>query len=223
MDTIFCIDIGSNSVRAALVKCGTAQYKLSKVTKLSEGLSNSGALCGEAMQRTLGAIKEYALAAQSLGIKPYIFGTEALRSASNGREFADLVEQSIGASVKVLSPFEEAQAGFLGAVHSLKDGEYTVIDLGGASTEIVKGRCKNIDKFISLPIGVVMLYDKCSRDKKLLDSITDNILDGLKFGLSGKCILIGGTALSLAAIDLNLTKYQPKSVNRHILTLKRLE
>ncbi|MDD4003187.1 MAG: hypothetical protein PHE12_03240, partial [Clostridia bacterium] len=85
------------------------------------------------------------------------------------------------------------------------------------------GRCKIIDNFISLPIGVVMLYEKCSRDKKLLDSITDNILDGLKFGLSGKCILIGGTALSLAAIDLNLTKYQPKSVDRHILTLKRLE
>lgn len=222
MDTIFCIDIGSNSVRAALVSRGEAQYKLSRITKLSEGLSGSGALSDSAMRRTLEAIKEYALMAKDLGIKPCIFGTEAFRRAVNGREFADLIEKSVGTGVKILSPFEEAQAGYSGAVKGLKGGGFTVIDLGGASTEIVKGG-ENVEDYISLPVGVVVLYDKCGRDKKLLDSFFDSVIKGLKFGLSGKCVLIGGTAQSLAAIDLDLTQYQPQKVNRHILTLKRLK
>lgn len=69
----------------------------------------------------------------------------------------------------------------------------------------------------------MVLYDKCGRDKKLLDGFLDSVIKGLKFGLSGKCVFIGGTAQSLAAIDLDLTEYQPQKVNRHILTLKRLK
>ena len=56
---ISAIDIGSNSVRLALVSDGKTLYKRIRTTRLGEGLSFSGSMKDEAIERTALAVADF--------------------------------------------------------------------------------------------------------------------------------------------------------------------
>src|SRR5205807_2919500 len=80
--------------------------------------------------------------------------TEAVRRASDGRTFARQAAQVIGAPVRIISGKREAELSFLGAAsrHASRR-EWVLADLGGASTEVVIARGKNMVRSASLEIG----------------------------------------------------------------------
>ena len=59
MDTIYGIDIGSNSVRLVKIKNGKTMYKVTDTTQVSQDLSKNGFLLREAMDRTLSAVANF--------------------------------------------------------------------------------------------------------------------------------------------------------------------
>lgn len=222
MDTIFIIDVGSNSVRLAKIKDGKTQYKLTEITRLSEELSKNGYIKSTAAKRTLDAIKKFAdISAKEQG-KLFIFGTEAMRKATNGKDFAEEIYLSCGVSIDIIKGEQEAVAGYYGAGGLIQNG-ITVIDVGGASTEIVCGNKNDIKYCNSIKTGVVQLFDSCKKDKaKLVKHIRDK-LSGVKIDYFEKCICIGGTAGSVAAVDLQLETYDSLKTDGHFIPLKRLE
>lgn len=189
------IDIGSNSVR--LMTEG-AKDKLIRSTQLSEGLSLTGRLNIDAMTRTAEAVREfYGRAIDKGAVKVYVFATEAVRSAANGGEFLDLMKEC-GISVDILSPEREAEAGFVGA--SL-GGRAAVIDIGGASTEIIIGCGRCIVFSQSLALGVVKLRDLFGQDSLKIKDYTDNAVRGIgTLPPIDYAVAIGGTASTVAAI-----------------------
>ena len=105
---------------------------------------------------------------------------------------------------------EEAEIGFLGALGN-KDG--AIIDIGGASTEIVVKEKGKIVYKKSVDIGVVRLKDACGRDKQALT--TRALLEVEKFGQVPTTLPfygIGGTATTLAAQYLGLETYQSDKI-----------
>ena len=158
MDAV--IDIGSNSVRLALDRGESVNPKLINTTCLADGLAKTGRLSNEAMSRTLAAIVEFASKArEERADNIYIFATEAMRSATNGGEFRSAVEKAVSLPVRVISGDAEARLGLLGAISPDTHDEITVIDIGGASVEVVRGDEKKLTYARSLPLGVVRLRD----------------------------------------------------------------
>ncbi|MBO4323420.1 MAG: hypothetical protein J5836_02040, partial [Clostridia bacterium] len=128
------LDVGSNSVRALVYSDGKIIYTGLITSRLGEGIADSGKLSAEAMMRNRNAILTLRDKCLSFGAdEPFVFATEAVRSADNGEEFVALLKAD-GVDVEVISGEEEGELSLLGALGG-KDGG--VIDIGGASTEIV--------------------------------------------------------------------------------------
>ncbi len=215
---ISVIDVGSNSVRLMLMADGKTLYKQLETTRLSEGLALGGSLRPEAIERTARAVQMFAAAAELNGAgTPRVFATAAVRSSKNGGEFVGRVKELTGIDVDVLSGEEEAACGIAGA---LSGGDGGVIDLGGASTEIIVQKGGKTVYSKSVNVGTVRLFDRAGRDRaKLREEIAARIAEYGDLSLEGCAVYgIGGTATSLAALFLGLEKYDPAAVDGTVLT-----
>ena len=219
---ISAIDVGSNSVRLMVMADGKTLYKQTDTTRLGEGLAASGRLLPEAIERTARSVQLFAAAAELNGAgTPYVFATAAVRSAVNGGDFVKRVKQLTGIDVDVIGGEEEAACGLAGALRGRDGG---MVDLGGASTEIIvqKGGKKVYSK--SVDIGTVRLYDLAGQDRQALQNVIDRKLaecgapDLSAVDMYG----VGGTATSLAAIFHGLEPYDPKVVDGTFLSAQWL-
>ena len=216
------IDIGSNSVRLMLVANGKVLYKRLNTTRLGEGLASSPLLKREAIERTANAVAAFYQTAREENAKStYAFATAAVRTAENGGEFIERVKTLCGLNVEVVAGEKEAELGILGA---LGKGDGAVIDMGGASCEIaIKSNGKIVYKK-SVDIGVVRLKDTCGTDKTKLIQAAMRAAE--KYGAipNVKAVhAIGGTATTLGALVLGLTKYDGETVTGTEITVQELE
>lgn len=212
------IDIGSNSVRLLY-----NNKKYINVTQLSENLYKSGRLCAEAMRRTAAAVTEFNLLAKALGAEKVLaFATEAVRSAENSKEFIEILKD-YDIDIEVLSADTEAAIGFYGAYNG--EGTVAVLDIGGASTELIVGNKEQILYKKSLSYGSVRLRD--AAEGKNWSEFKSFVNSAVKFYGNvpsfDKLIAIGGTATSIAAYALNIYPYEPKKIHNSILTYNIIE
>ena len=215
---ISAIDIGSNSVRLALVSDGKTLYKRLATTRLGEGLSFSGVMKPEAIERTALAVAEFAeIAKNEKSDKLYAFATAAVRSASNREQFLTRVKQLCGIDIDVISGELEAKIGILGALGNNDGG---MIDLGGASTEIILRKNGAIAYAKSVDIGAVRLRDLTGGDKTKLEKVISEKIEEYgditaeNFDMYG----VSGTATTLAALKNGLRVYVPSIVHGTVLT-----
>ena len=216
------IDIGSNSVRLMFVADGKVLYKGLQTTRLGEGIAEKPILNAAAIERSARAVELFYQKAQQEGAGTIVaFATAAVRSAENGQEFTDRVKELCGLSVEVISGEEEAEIGILGALGGADGG---VIDIGGASTEIVVKDKGEIVYKKSVNIGVVRLKDKCGRDKDAL--INEAKKAAKEFGVipaNGALNGIGGTATTIAAQILRLETYQSEKITGAKISLAQIQ
>ena len=219
---ISAIDIGSNSVRLATFAGGKTLYKRLKTTRLGQGLSMTGRLNEEAIERSAQAVAGFYREAIADGAeKVYAFATAAVRSSENGQAFVQRVKKLCGLTVQVLSGEEEAQCGILGALGNQDGG---IIDVGGASAEVTVRSGGKVVYTKSVNIGTVRLYDLAGRDKeKLLKVIKEKITGyGNYTAGSAKMYAIGGTASRLGSIKHNLKEYHPEISDGTVITLEEM-
>lgn len=215
------IDIGSNSVRLMFVADGKVLYKRLNTTRLGEGLANACVLREEAIERSAIAVAEFYAMAKSEGAERICaFATAAVRSAQNGKAFVERVRALCGLDVEVIAGETEAEIGILGALGNADGG---VIDIGGASTEIIVKEKGELIYKKSVDIGVVRLKDKCGRDKNALMETANAA--GETFGQVPQATLhgIGGTATTLGALALGLQTYDSEKVTGSIVTLAQMK
>ena len=144
------IDLGTNSTRLLVAECDGARTETVDrrmvITRLGEGVDESGLLLPEAVERTIAALEGYR--DEMAPLEPTAVAaaaTAVLRGCGNAGEFLDRAERIIGTRPRVLSGEEEAMMSFLGAVSGLADeaaggeGPVLVFDIGGGSTELIVG------------------------------------------------------------------------------------
>ena len=222
MNKFAVIDVGSNSVRLMFVADGKVLYKALNTTRLGEGLASSSVLKEEAIIRSVNAVVDFYDRAIAEGAeKVYAFATAAVRSATNGQAFVDGVFALRPLRVEVISGEEEAEIGILGALGNSDGG---VIDVGGASTEIVIKEQGELIFKKSVNIGVVRLKDKCGRAQ---DALTQTAREAAKeydgFPAVTNLYAIGGTATTLAALALGLQTYDSQKVTGAVLTAQTMQ
>lgn len=212
------IDIGSNSVRLMLDYGRPLNPKKLATTRLGGGLALTGRIDDTAFSASLSAVREFYAQAVIAGAKPYIFATEAVRAAGNGKAFCDEIKAITGITVDVLDGDAEARIAFLGA--GTDEGSCTVIDSGGASTEVTSGVDGVITGTRSVKIGAVRL-----KSMNLSFDAAQSYIEGALYDLPriyDEVVAIGGTATALAAADLRLAAYNPAAVHGHRLSYAAL-
>ena len=216
------IDIGSNSVRLMFVADGKVLYKTLQTTRLGEGLAEKPLLKPEAIERSALAVSTfYKKAIEEGAEKVLCFATAAVRSAENRQIFLDRVYALCGLTIDVISGEEEAEIGILGALGNHDGG---VIDIGGASTEIVVKKAGALIYKKSVNIGVVRLKDMCGRDRLALEKVADEA--SKQYGeipLGDTIYAIGGTATTLAAQVLGLENYSSEAITGAVITMADIE
>jgi exopolyphosphatase/guanosine-5'-triphosphate,3'-diphosphate pyrophosphatase len=163
-------------------------------------------------------------------------GTSALRDARNSREVRERWRQTLGLDVRVISGDEEAAYSFLAVQRGLTlgVGELLVIDVGGGSTEFIRGNEKGVARALSIDIGSVRLTERflhsdpvtdveCAEMAAAIDQALDSIPETL--GGSGHALTlvgIAGTFTTLAAIEKRLTRYSHSAVHGARLELAEI-
>lgn len=214
------IDIGSNSVRLLLDKGKPIQQKEVATTTLAEGLATAHVLSDEAMTRTARAVMVFVLQARHRKARRiHIFATEAVRVAENGDKFVEIVEKLSGIPVKVLSGAQEAVLGLLGAAGGDPYKEAAVLDIGGASAELITGAAANPGYSKSLPLGVVRIKEDIGDDRAALEHFAHNAVKSYGNVHAHVLTAIGGSATSLGAMHLDLKKYDAKKIHGLRLSL----
>ena len=215
MENYGVIDIGSNSVRLMLIK-GNTKQKFVLTTGLAKGSLN-GYLQEESVARTIDAIVSHYTHAKNEGVEDiFIFATEAVRSSKNKEEFIQKVKECTGVSLTLIPAEKEAEMGFYGAYTS---GNCLVLDIGGASTEIVVGNKDGIQYKKSVPIGIIRIMDNVKAGCDKLEYIHQMIAMYGDIPKADNYFAIGGTAGSLAALNEALEPYDMNITHNYELTL----
>jgi exopolyphosphatase/guanosine-5'-triphosphate,3'-diphosphate pyrophosphatase len=230
------IDLGTNTVRLLVAEttaagAWTVMHHEQRVTRLGEGLWPDRVLRETPMARTAHTVAAYVARARALGASAVrIVATSAVREATNGRAYADALEQRTGARVEIVSGEDEARLTIRGVVDSLPiAGTVVVFDIGGGSTEYILACGRDVIAAVSLHLGVVRLTERHpfpervdpARYQTMEDEVAAQLLHELPPAIAGARLdhLVGtaGTATTLAALDLELTTYDAARVHGHTL------
>lgn len=160
------IDLGSNSFHMVIVRVLAGSLQIVSKNKhkvlLASGLDASNKLSDEAIKRGLICLKNFAEKLQDLPTKNVrIVATATLRLATNADTFIEAAQNILEQSIDIISGEEEASQIYLGVAYtSSNQGNSLVIDIGGASTEIILGRDLQAIHLASLNMGCVTFMDK---------------------------------------------------------------
>jgi exopolyphosphatase/guanosine-5'-triphosphate,3'-diphosphate pyrophosphatase len=233
------IDVGTNSVKFHLSERRAdgevgAVVDRAEVTRLGEGLDDTGQLAQEPIERTVEAIAGMVDEARQYdAVAVAAVGTAGLRSASNRAELVDAVQARSGVTVEVISGEEEARLAYLAATSALPAarGRLVVFDSGGGSTQFTFGQDEHVDEQFSVDVGAVRVAERHGLASAVptdsLDAALAAVADDLD-RLDGRpppdaVVAIGGTATNLAAVKHGLARYDADVVQGTILDLDEID
>jgi exopolyphosphatase/guanosine-5'-triphosphate,3'-diphosphate pyrophosphatase len=125
-----------------------------EMPELGTQVARTGAI-GPRARATIRALRRVVDQARAHGYDVLIAAaTEAVRQASDGEAFAREAGAAIGTPIRIIRADREAELSFLGvASNHAGKREWVMVDLGGASTEIVIGNARKMVRSATLPIG----------------------------------------------------------------------
>ncbi|MFH5925359.1 Ppx/GppA phosphatase family protein [Roseomonas xinghualingensis] len=241
------VDLGTNNCRLLVASpSGPSGFRVldsfSRIVRLGEGLSSTGALSDAAMERAEAALEA---CSQKLARRPIqvvqAVATEACRRASNGLRFIQRAQKALGAPIRVIPPREEAELAMESCAPLFRpqDRRALLFDIGGGSTEIAWIRTDGFERphligTISVPLGVVTLverdgaacfmaegFDRVVQEVAARFEAFDSVHRIRQEMRAGGVRLMGtsGTVTTLAGIALDLPRYSRAAVDGHDLAM----
>ncbi|CDU11133.1 guanosine-5'-triphosphate,3'-diphosphate diphosphatase [Vibrio coralliirubri] len=240
------IDLGSNSFHMLVVRHidGSVQTmaKIKRKVRLAAGLDENNALSTEAMQRGWDCLSLFAERLQDIPKENIrIVGTATLRTAINVDIFLEKANQILGYDINVISGEEEAATIYKGVAHtSGGSGRRLVVDIGGASTEMIIGEGFSAKALTSLKMGCVTWLERHFKDRQLTATNFNNAIEAAKSTLApildsytdigwDVCVGASGTVQALQEImlaqgmDEVITHAKLKRLQKQAMITERLE
>lgn len=174
------IDLGTNNCRMLVARRAGRSFRIidafSRIVRLGGGLTETGKLNADAMDRVVDALEVCAEKMERRGVVKYrAVATQACRLAENGDELMSRIKARTDLDFDIITPEEEARLAVLGCL-DLMDEAYDValvVDIGGGSTELSwvdlaqwrerggfeSGGRPPVRTWASAPVGVVTLSE----------------------------------------------------------------
>lgn len=208
-------------MRVGIVDCGTNTFNLlvaevekgqwhalftGKISvRLGKGGFHQGIIRPDRLARGIDALLAHRETMFNFDVeRAAIFATAAVREASNAALFLRKVKEVTGMEVTVIDGLREAELIFEGVRQTLPSDErvYTVMDIGGGSTEFIIGNSEGILWKHSFPLGVSRIQEFLNpsdilteEEKTRLHASFEKVLQPLKEALQRhpSTVLIGAS------------------------------
>jgi exopolyphosphatase/guanosine-5'-triphosphate,3'-diphosphate pyrophosphatase len=161
------IDIGTNTINLAIAVIKKESYQIIYSTKeparLGKGGINDCMILPDAIERGVNAIGKHMETIRNFNVdKVVAIGTSIMRNASNGEEFAKLIEDKYDLDIKIVSGDDEAQLIYDGVKQVMPIGtdRVLILDIGGGSNEFILANKDGIVWKRSFELGLSRLLDK---------------------------------------------------------------
>ena len=237
MTRVAAVDCGTNSIRLLIADVDRYSGSLTdlvrrmEVVRLGYGVDRTGVIAPEAMSRTLTQAREYAAQCSELGVEKVRFvATSASRDARNAAEFVVGVRDAFaafGVAPEVVTGHEEASLSFRGATGDLRSdgiaGPYLMVDLGGGSTEFVRGT-DEVLQARSVDVGCVRMTERhlCSDPPTTLEiaaavadieAAIDQAAEDVDFQRISALVGLSGSITTITAQAMGLPRYDPDRIH----------
>ncbi len=236
------LDLGTNNCRLLIARPSRDGFHVvnsfSRIVRLGDGLSRTGRLDDDAMERAYQALNLCAERVARKGLESTrlsAVATHACRQADNGLAFIERIRVGTGLNLRIIDPVEEARLAVEGCLNLFNSGAEAilVVDVGGGSTELSwlrreDGRFRTVG-WMSAPVGVVTLAERHPEPASGHDDWFEAmVVDmGAALGVAnvdpdlhalftgGRAHMVGtsGAITSLAGIHLGLERYQRNLVD----------
>jgi exopolyphosphatase/guanosine-5'-triphosphate,3'-diphosphate pyrophosphatase len=228
------IDVGTNSVKFNISeRLADGSWRTivdrGEVTRLGEGIAETGDIAPAAIERTVEAIAGMADEAKRHQASTLVaVGTMGMRTAANADLFMARVRERCGVDIEVISGQEEGRLAYL-AVKSglgLAQGRLVIVDTGGGSTQFTFGHGDAVDQQFSLNIGAVRLTTQHGLGGVLSPAQLEAALAAIaaEFStLDGRpsqeaLVGMGGAITNMTAVMHGLATYDPEVVQGSVLS-----
>ena len=159
---IAALDLGSNSFHLLVADVhpdGTfeAVAREKEMLRLGDDVTRNDRISPPAADRAVATVRRLKQLADALGATEVLAkATSALRTAANGSELVDRIEDETGVEVEVISGLEEARLIFAAVRASvvIDPAPALGIDIGGGSVEFTIGDAAGLRWAESVPLGV---------------------------------------------------------------------
>jgi len=164
------VDLGSNSFHMVIVRvvAGSVHIigKVKQKVRLAAGLDENMVLDQLSLERGWKCLETFAERLQDIPLSNIkIVGTATLRLAANADLFIEKAEKILKHKLNVIDGEEEARQIYLGVAYtSANQGNSLVIDIGGASTEVIVGNDMNPIHLVSMNMGCVTFKERFFAD-----------------------------------------------------------
>ncbi|HVU92866.1 MAG TPA: Ppx/GppA phosphatase family protein [Jatrophihabitans sp.] len=225
------IDCGTNSIRLLVADVDggrlTDVVREMRIVRLGQGVDRTGRLAPEALERTRAALADYAATIRATGAERVrMVATSATRDAQNRDEFVELVRAELGVPPEVISGAEEAALSYAGAASVLDfaAGPVLVADIGGGSTELVRGGDGGALSAFSMDVGCVRMTERhLHDDPPTPEQIAATVAD-LRAAIAEArrhvplepdvpFVGVAGTVTTIAALALGLDRYDSEAIH----------
>lgn len=168
---IAAIDLGSNSFHMLIAKATSRGYRIitrhRQKVRLADGLTPDLTLDDTAIARGIDCLKDFAQRLnhyQPLQVR--CVATATLRKAKNRKQILKRFERALGAPIDIISGMTEAGLIYQGATLDLArpNSAMLVLDIGGASTEVIAGIGTEPHVLKSLDMGCVVWQNRFFAD-----------------------------------------------------------
>jgi exopolyphosphatase/guanosine-5'-triphosphate,3'-diphosphate pyrophosphatase len=243
--------LGLDPVRFAVIDVGTNSVKLhvgerrangswrtvvdrAEVTRLGEGLYDTGSLQPEPLRRTADAIVGMVDEARREGAAEVAaVATAGMRRAENSAELVDDVRERCGVGIEVISGEEEARLAYLAATSELDVGKESLVvfDTGGGSTEFTFGRAGRVEERLSVDVGAAQYTERFGLDGVVSHDAISQALEAISADLAqldGRqeptaLVGLGGALTNLAAVRHGLETYDADVVQGTVLDVAEID
>ena len=249
------LDLGTNNCRLLIARPHDHGFRVvdgfTRIVRLGEGVSVTGRLGDQAMERTMEALRQCRnKLREHQPARMRLIATEACRAAANGPAFLERVKAELGLELEIVDRRTEAELAVTGCADLIEStaAGALMFDIGGGSSELAwldfrGGRPKSqgrmpaaIRSWQSLPVGVVSIAEKFGGidvTPAVFEAMVSHVAEQLKqfrgreklrqMIASHPVHLIGtsGTVTTLAGLHLGLERYERQKVDG--LWMKRAE
>lgn len=164
LETIAAIDLGSNALRAIIVRKNGNEIEVIKSfrepLRLGEDVFDTGIISENKMNLTEEAfIKLFHIFAEFNVTDARAKATSAMRDSKNGQILAKRIAQSTGIEIETIKGNEEAELIFeaVRGQINLKKKNAVLMDIGGGSTELIIVKDEKLIAVQSFNVGTVRL------------------------------------------------------------------
>ena len=227
------IDVGTNSIKFHLAeRHADGTWKTladrSEVTRIGEGLEDTGEIGPEPLDRAVTAIAGMVEEARSQDARAIAaVGTAGLRMAGNRQAVIDTIRDGAGVSVEVIPGDEESRLAYLAVKNGigLATGSLVVFDTGGGSSQFTFGQGNRVDERFSVDVGAVRFTERFGLDAVVSAEVLQEALDAIATDLSSldgrpspdALVGMGGAVTNITAVKHELATYDPDVVQGTVL------